>query len=362
MLNFDIDALGRKLGGWDDKDRQAAKYKSSDSDYRTYKPRHSGTPDGELYLTMKIDHIRGMAQDDHANVELWIGPDGQFSKWRVKVAIAGNPKFDTGLVTAAAALVSAKAAGIAFVVASIVNSLSDFMATVTDHGGRAHFPGVVQWNMYKMSECLSGAESSQAGPIADKYAAFGGSGGLLGEPVYDEAPTANNDGRYRNYRDGTIFWSQRTGAFEVHGEILKKYGAFGFETGFLGYPITDESPCLDGSGRYNHFEGGSIFWHPSTGAFEVHGSIRDHYASIAWERSPLGYPLSDEKDLPKAVGSVRDPASGRYNKFQHGYLCWTQEKGVWQTDELPRQFRKLAEGVLVGGASRSPKVRRKIET
>ena len=30
------------------------------------------------------------------------------------------------------------------------------------------------------------------------------------------------------------------------------------------------------------------------GAQEVHGAIRDKWASLQWERGPLGYPMSDE--------------------------------------------------------------------
>ena len=48
--------------------------------------------------------------------------------------------------------------------------------------------------------------------------------------------------------------------------------------GFLHYPVTDETGTPDGVGRFNHFEGGSIYWTPGTGAKEVHGAIRDQPA------------------------------------------------------------------------------------
>ena len=48
-------------------------------------------------------------------------------------------------------------------------------------------------------------------------------------------------------------------------------------------------------GRFTHFDnGGSIYWTSWTGAHEVHGRIRDHWESLGWEWSWLGYPITDE--------------------------------------------------------------------
>lgn len=85
------------------------------------------------------------------------------------------------------------------------------------------------------------------------------------------------------------------GAFEVHGAIRERYLALGAEASILGYPRTDESGTPDGRGRFNHFQGGSIYWTAGTGAHEVHGLIRDRWSALGWERNPqLGYPISDE--------------------------------------------------------------------
>ena len=91
---------------------------------------------------------------------------------------------------------------------------------------------------------------------------------------------------------------------EVHGAIRVKYDSLGAESSFLGYPTTDETGCPDGVGRYNHFEAGSIYWSPATGAHEVHGLIRSLWASQGWERGPLGYPLADEMIPDRRIGHV----------------------------------------------------------
>ena len=54
-------------------------------------------------------------------------------------------------------------------------------------------------------------------------------------------------------------------AFEVHGDIRKKYDVLGGPGGPLGLPLTDETATPDGVGRFNHFQGGSIYWTPRTG-------------------------------------------------------------------------------------------------
>lgn len=94
----------------------------------------------------------------------------------------------------------------------------------------------------------------------------------------------------------------------------------GWQQSFLGFPVTDETSTPDGSGRFNHFQGGSLYWTPSTGAHEVHGAIRDKWASLGWEQSFLGYPVSDETDL--------GVASGRFSNFQQGQIAWSPRSGA----------------------------------
>ena len=57
--------------------------------------------------------------------------------------------------------------------------------------------------------------------------------------------------------------------------------------------MTDETPTPDGGGRFNHFEGGSIYWHPQIGAIRVSGAIREKWSMYGWERGFFGYPTRD---------------------------------------------------------------------
>ena len=78
-------------------------------------------------------------------------------------------------------------------------------------------------------------------------------------------------------------------------QIHTKWRELGAETCFLGQLKGDEQACPDGVGRYQHFDNGSIHWHPSTGAYETHGAIAEAWAEHSWECGRLGYPTSDER-------------------------------------------------------------------
>ena len=153
--------------------------------------------------------------------------------------------------------------------------------------------------------------------IDEKYAALGGSSGFLGQPTTLEQDCPDHHGRYRHFQGGSIYWTPETSAHEVHGLIRGKWAALGWERSFLGYPLTDETSTPDRRGRYNHFQGGSIYWTPETAAHEVHGLIRGKWAALGWERSFLGYPLTDETPTPDRVG--------RFNHFQGGSIYWTPQ-------------------------------------
>ncbi len=163
------------------------------------------------------------------------------------------------------------------------------------------------------------------GSIRARWQALNWEKGVLRYPVTDETKTPDGIGRYNHFQGGSIYWSPATGAFEVHGEIRNKWASLGWEKSFLGYPLTNETTTPDGVGRFNHFQGGSIYWHTATGAHEVHGAIRQFWANIGWEKSALGYPTSDE--LGVFTGAAR------ISHFQHGSIYWSATAGARQLSE-----------------------------
>ena len=159
--------------------------------------------------------------------------------------------------------------------------------------------------------------------IGSRYTALGGQGGVLGEARTPELTTPAGTGAYQHFDAGSIYLSARTGAHEVHGAIREAFARTGWEAGPLGYPVSDETPTPDGRGRFNHFERGSVYWTAATGAYEVHGAIRETWRALGWERGPLGYPVTDESTTPDG--------RGRYNHFDGGggsSVYWTPATGA----------------------------------
>jgi uncharacterized protein with LGFP repeats len=168
------------------------------------------------------------------------------------------------------------------------------------------------------------------GGIGAKYNGVGGPA-AYGLPISDEAsvPTVSGE-RVSHFQGGRdIYWTATTGAHLVYGAIRNEYLATANERDFfgrnvqtlLGAPTSDEMnvPGVPGA-RMNTFQGGTIYWSPSTGAHVVYGAIAAKYNSIGGPTSLLGLPTTDELNLTGA--------SGRVSIFQFGRIVWTPAGGA----------------------------------
>ena len=121
-------------------------------------------------------------------------------------------------------------------------------------------------------------------------------------------------------------------AHEVHGAILAKFLASGGIQSW-GFPTSNESDVKNNNvvmGRFSDFENCTIYWSSPTGAFEVHGDIRQKYRDLKGPLGALGLPTSDEQNIPDA------PAPARYNTFQNGSILWF---GSWNNMYVCYPFR-----------------------
>ncbi|MBB2902218.1 uncharacterized protein with LGFP repeats [Kineococcus radiotolerans] len=148
------------------------------------------------------------------------------------------------------------------------------------------------------------------GAIAGRYGELGGPA-ALGVPLTDELRTPRRAGAYNHFQGGSVYWSPATGAHELRGAIRDRWAALGWENG-LGFPTTGDRRTPTEPGAYTHFEGGSVYWSPATGAHAVRGALRETWAATGWENGPLGFPVADERPVP---GGLR-------LDFQGGSLTW----------------------------------------
>jgi len=153
----------------------------------------------------------------------------------------------------------------------------------------------------------------------------GGSDGFLGMP---ESPDiATGSGRTARFANGLIAWSPVTSAHEVHGAILATYLDKGGATGFLGFPISDEEdvPGVPGAKR-STFQGGDIYWSVEHGSHVLLGGIREAYLQRGGS-DRYGLPVTDEVSWVAGDGSGVEV---RHTTFSNGeVLAWVNGIGVF---------------------------------
>ena len=164
-----------------------------------------------------------------------------------------------------------------------------------------------------------GAHASRAG-IHGAYGAQRWENGPLGFPTSDEeAQTIGGiHGALQTYENGQIRWSSQGGAHPIWGKILTRYEIAETEGRSLGWPLNGEMKDAANGGAYQHFTGGSIYFHPSTGAHRVTGGIRNLWEGQGWERGQMGYPTGEE--TATAGGGVNQT-------FQGGTAYWSPRTG-----------------------------------
>lgn len=148
-------------------------------------------------------------------------------------------------------------------------------------------------------------------------AKFNSLNGLLGGPI-GQMDFGPKDSYFRNYEGGAIYLAPNGSIHEVHGDIYRKYIELGGVGGFLGYPQTDEQSTTFNTGRFNHFQGGSIYWTPELGAHAIGGAIRDNWWQLDGERGHLGFPVSDEEVW---IDPTTGAAGGKVSYFQAGNIA-----------------------------------------
>lgn len=160
------------------------------------------------------------------------------------------------------------------------------------------------------------------GVIRDKYNALGGPNSFLLFPKTNELTNPDGIGKRTEFQNGPIYWSPQGGAHPVVNHFLAAWARHGYENSYLGYPTTDEIVNPDGVGRRQHFEGSTIYWSPADllKAYSVGGAIADRWIALGAEGGILGYPVSDEEELPDGVG--------RMNRFENGVIYWHPTTGA----------------------------------
>ena len=166
-------------------------------------------------------------------------------------------------------------------------------------------------NALALAEADRGSDCNPVGAIAEATKS-----GVIGSCVNNEYDVADGKGKAEDFRGGTAFWSPKTGAYPLFGAILAKYSGLGGASSWLGFPTTGETKTPDGVGRFVHFENGSIYWTPQTGAYAIPGDMFKAWGENGYETGDLKYPVAEANQVGK----------GYVQKFQGGFLTRNPDK------------------------------------
>lgn len=158
------------------------------------------------------------------------------------------------------------------------------------------------------------------GAIGSLYKNNGAEAGTLGFPTSKETCGLKGSGCYQNYQNGAIVWSPATGPHVSRGEIRKDWASRGYENGGLGYPVTEEICDTPGAGCRQEYQGGTILWSSGTGAHSVNGGIKGRYLDQGGVSGYMGYPIENEV--------CNQPKGGCYQWFQGGLIFWSPTTGA----------------------------------
>ncbi|MDQ1663722.1 MAG: hypothetical protein QOJ68_3702, partial [Blastococcus sp.] len=228
---------------------------------------------------------------------------------------------------------------------------SDVTTAADGQGSYATFQrGAIFWSL------ATGAQAVQS-PVQALFTSLNAEHGALGYPTTSTRPTGDGVGRYQHFQNGSIFWSPTTGAQALLGPVKDLWASSGYERGRFGYPTTSVTTAADGVGQYAHFQKGSIFSTPTHGVRAVLGPIRDAWASSGYASGPLGYPTSDS--------AATADASGQSAQFEHGSIYWSAATGAriltgpvadrWLSDgaqQGPLGYPTTSTGVTSDGVGR----------
>ncbi len=171
-VEVDVDAFGESLGGWKHEKKRAAEYELAGSGYRTYRPEVTKSPDGGIFVSLRIDHKRGfLASDDHASLELNFGADGALLSAQSSIAIQGRTISSDLIRGTASAGTEITPGG----VDRAVKIGSDLVADLSSkllrerivEPGRVSYPAVIRHNYNLLYDAVLYKKDPRGIPIAD---------------------------------------------------------------------------------------------------------------------------------------------------------------------------------------------------
>jgi hypothetical protein len=153
----------------------------------------------------------------------------------------------------------------------------------------------------------------------------------LGHLVSDEEVATDERGRKSLFSNGGIYWSSRTGAHEVLGQLYLDYESQG-ESAAWGFPTHAPQRIGRGQGTELRFERARMYHRDDApAAFEVHGAILGHFLATGGV-SKWGFPVTNELRTADEQGSFdgagQEIPDVRTSEFEEAKFYWTSRTGA----------------------------------
>lgn len=131
-----------------------------------------------------------------------------------------------------------------------------------------------------------------------------------------EITPADGRGRIVHFENGSIYWTPTTGARPIPARLFEVFAGLNFEF-TLGYPVAYHSVLPDGD--VQAFENGVLYRKNGQPGFWVHGAIGERWQRSGYETGIFGWPTSNEQTLPD--GSI-------VQHFENGQIVWSPDNTV----------------------------------
>ncbi|MDN6815013.1 MAG: hypothetical protein L0L92_11740, partial [Corynebacterium variabile] len=203
----------------------------------------------------------------------------------------------------------------------------DRLGFPTTDFGETHVPGaytdfdhgVIYWSQ------SHGAATLYFDKIYDHYRESGFESGKYGFLMEDEKILADGS-REAVFENGTLHMDPSGNVTEVQGRIEEKYDSLTQEEkdalgGAKDTGSTRPSPAGT-TGWYRNYEHGVIYATTDDGAYILHGPIYDAYREQGFESGPLGFIVSDQVTNSDGTASV---------EFEGGTLSLNADRTVTNT-------------------------------
>ncbi|MEP2775220.1 MAG: hypothetical protein ABJQ29_02020 [Luteolibacter sp.] len=163
--------FGESLGGWAKSGGKFAEYGLSGASYKTYRPEITPTPDGGIFISVRIDHVRGwFSSNDHAMLEITVDKKGKPVSAQSSIAIQGRSV--TSDVIRGGTDAGQQVAGVDRAVQIGTDLVADISAKMLREkiveAGRVSFPSALRHNYNLLYQSIRVSEDAPSPAVVEK--------------------------------------------------------------------------------------------------------------------------------------------------------------------------------------------------